>query len=106
MCAKFDSSSTTRMQRLVNGPLWRSSSKRAMSTSATNGDNVGGTAFGTAATATARIGSTGTSPGSTYCCGMTRVNTLPCPGLLVTLMVPPSSAARSREIDKPSPVPP
>ncbi|MNX85522.1 hypothetical protein D3C86_1173610 [compost metagenome] len=106
MCAKFGSSSTTSMQRVVNGPLLRSSSKRGMSTSATRGDNVGGNPLGAAATGTARIGSTGTSPGSTYCCGKTRVNTLPCPGVLLTLMEPPSKAARSREIDNPSPVPP
>ncbi|MOA44770.1 hypothetical protein D3C78_1670930 [compost metagenome] len=93
------------MQRVVNGPLLRSSSKRGMSTSATRGDNVGGDTPG-ATPGAARIGSTGTSPGSTYCTGKTRVNTLPCPGVLLTLIEPPSMVARSREIDNPNPVPP
>ena len=71
-----------------------------------SGAGVAGATGGAAATATGRIGSTGSSPGSTYCCGNTRVNTLPSPGVLLTLMEQPIKAARSREIDRPSPVPP
>jgi hypothetical protein len=38
--------------------------------------------------------------------GNCRMKVLPWPGVLCTVSVPPSSCVRSREIDRPSPVPP
>ena len=43
---------------------------------------------------------------STICSGSSRVKVLPSPGTLLTEMDPPSSPARSREMDSPRPVPP
>ncbi len=52
-----------------------------------------------------------TARGSAGCCGTSRigtmsVKTLPSPGTLCTVRVPPRRCARSRDIDRPSPVPP
>ncbi|MNP39124.1 hypothetical protein D3C76_1326830 [compost metagenome] len=105
MCAKFGSSSTTRIQRTVKGALRRSSANRAISWTTAGATAMGATEVG-AWVGMACIRSTGSSPGSTYCCGRIRLNWLPCPGVLETLIEPPSSAARSREIDRPRPVPP
>ena len=88
MCAKFGSSSTTRTQRVLNGALLRSSLNRGMSTSAISGAGAAVATLGAGATLSIFIGSIGVSPGSVYCCGKTSVNTLPCPGSLVTLIEP------------------
>ncbi|MNL05194.1 hypothetical protein D3C87_1257770 [compost metagenome] len=106
MCAKFGSSSTTRMQRVANGALLRSSAKRGICTGA-NGETTGASgALATAAGGVKVNGANATSLDSLNCCGNSNVNTLPCPGVLLTLIEPPSKVARSREIDRPRPVPP
>jgi hypothetical protein len=38
--------------------------------------------------------------------GSSKVKVLPSPGTLLTVMEPPSNPARSREMDRPRPVPP
>ena len=90
MCAKFGSSSTTRMQRVANGALSRSSSKRGMLRHQPAPTRRAPRAGLRAAATGAHRLDRRRRPASTYCCGSTRVNTLPCPGVLLTLMEPPS----------------
>ncbi|MNP13743.1 hypothetical protein D3C76_1060360 [compost metagenome] len=69
MRAKFGSSSITRMHRVSNGALSRSSAKRAIgvSTSAISGAGAafGATGAGAVAVGVKVIGAVGVSPGST-----------------------------------------
>ena len=108
ICAKRTSSSITRMLR---APARRGA---AGATGAATGGNAGAEGAGATTGAAARAGAgaaSGTAgsasgDGGTSFCGSTRVKTLPSPGVLCTWIDPPSSCARSREIDRPRPVPP
>ncbi|MNT35280.1 hypothetical protein D3C72_1713020 [compost metagenome] len=110
MPANDGSSSITSTERwpvLTAGTLSRSSWKVGSGTGLAAGAALGaaaaifagacGAAAGAGAASTARSGMTA---------GNTNVNVLPWPGVLASSMLPPSKAARSREIDSPSPVPP
>ncbi|GAA3150909.1 hypothetical protein GCM10020001_088160 [Nonomuraea salmonea] len=82
-----------------NNPLRRSSmtsSRRAL-TGARSAGCAGAPSAGA-------IASPGSYPGRAT--GRYSENTLPCPGVLRTVMAPPSRYAISRQIDSPSPVPP
>src|SRR4051812_6417071 len=94
------------MQRVLNGALSRSSAKRGMCTGASGDTFSAGAAATTGAGGVKVNGAAATSADSLYWVGSKSVNTLPCPGVLLTLIEPPSKVARSREIDKPRPVPP
>ncbi|KAG0753792.1 hypothetical protein G6F22_021303 [Rhizopus arrhizus] len=82
------------------------------------GDAAGvtaGAATVRAATAAAGCGEAGMDTGAgaspdaatgAPCSGSSRMKQLPRPGSLSTWMLPPMRSARSREIDRPRPVPP